>query len=238
VVNGVDVPTEHKITIAPDMPPSVSPIEPADRRQIGRDLAAVGQPAVAAAAPEPGAAVAASSEIPSLPAAPPGLEETAIAGLPVNGMTTLTLPPPTASVTGTLTSAVYFAPTWNHSGNFGFQVDLRSGGISDGNARIFLEYSGYPSENYAYNLSGGTGQANAGGFQMHLSGTYTLGPGGSYAPPYVPNGTYPAAADILGPEDLLALPNGGSVSGTYNVIVDGGSGPQPDAGSISGSLAR
>jgi hypothetical protein len=145
VVNGVDVPSEHKITIAPGLPPSVAPIEPADRRQIGQDLAAAGQPAVAAAAPEPGMArTDESSAMLNLPQAP-----AEIAGLSVNDMATPALPPlmPTSGhVTGSLTSTLLInAPSW--SGDFAFDVNLGSGSI----------------RNASMNLSGRLGQDPDGG---------------------------------------------------------------------------
>ncbi|MDR1396449.1 MAG: FecR family protein [Desulfarculales bacterium] len=175
VVNGVNVPTGNKIVIAPGFPPAVQPIAPQDRREIGRDLAAAGQMPVAAAAPEPGMAVAeASSATLAVPAALAGAGGPALTALALNDMTTLngmtaspTMPAPampapaTGTVTGALTTSLLTA-AYAWSGSFAFDVDLNSGSVA----------------NASMNLAGTLGQDLDGGGYTPLGTTIDLYNGG------------------------------------------------------------
>jgi hypothetical protein len=86
------------------------------------------------------------------------------------------------------------------SGNFGFDVDLGSGRISEGT--VDLSYSGYyspyPDINATLSLGGGTGQADAkGDFNIGgFSGALTIG--SAYLDPvYAPGGNLSVWGDSL-----------------------------------------
>jgi hypothetical protein len=233
LVNGMDVPGGYQIAIAPGLPPDLRPIEPADRRRIGRDLAAVGRTPTAAAAPEPG--MAAPSPMTNLQAG----TRTTLAGLAVNDLRApdlpltpalpLPLPPPTASVSGMLNLSSYVLG-YHTAGEFGFQVDLSSGAISGGYLdAIIVNFDPFnpPMDLYGYyTLSGGTGLANASGFTVGgLSGNFT-------ATPLAGMGADETVAGTMGGTDnLLTAPDGGNVTGWFNLVPLTNS---PDSGVLSG----
>jgi hypothetical protein len=219
------VPQLNKITITPGQPPRIAPIAPQDRREIGRGLAFLGGNGSAAAAPEPGNdagtmatnnLTASTNTLPSTPA----LNDMAVAD-----MTTPALPslaPTQAVVSGTLGMT-----NSNFDGiNFGFQIALSGGAITNGTVNGTVFSSSIPM--MALNLSNGSGTYSpSGSFTvMNYSGTYSVlsTATGPYTPTLgSPGGTYSPATgtDLSG-----VLPDtnvGTSVSGSF-ILYEGISG--------------
>jgi hypothetical protein len=233
-VNGADVPGNHKAVVSRGGQPGISPIQPQDRRELARDLAFRGGAGSAAAALEPGASVAASAgENLEMPRAPAGLEETALAALPLNDMTTLAILPTTAYVNGSLTpggtGAIFMGGTpADFSGSFSFEVDLAGGAISNGrmsgSSALFAVGNGI-----LYDLHSGTGTMSNGNFTVNgFQGIMEYPLGSSYAAP--------AGSHMAGSGNVDAV--GGAVSGNYFIDGAGVTGWTPDEGTFSGTRTK
>jgi hypothetical protein len=179
----------NKITITPGQPPRIAPIAPQDRREIGRGLAFLGGNGSAAAAPEPGNdagtmatnnLTASTNTLPSTSA----LNDLAVADMATPAIPSLA--PTMAMVSGTL--GVVGGGSHFDGFNFGFQIALSGGAISNGTV------SG-SNANIVLNLSNGSGTYSAGGVSTltNYSGTYSVlssawpyfnlgAPGGPYSP--------------------------------------------------------
>jgi hypothetical protein len=237
-VNNINVPGGQKIT-SPSDPVRLEPIQPQDRRNLGRDLAFRGGTGVAAAAPEPTHAGDRPEE--QLRGT---TQLTANAGLvpPDSLLSDVSLPTQslgdslgatslTASVSGSLSSTM---GSNSFSGYFGFSVDLSSGGIYgatiDGSGNgVSGSYSGAFTVHYR----GGTGMVVPPPMGPHYEiHNFSAGPGttAAFATPAVL-----ANSGLKGPGDLTAVPNGGSVSADY-IFYDGSS--TLDLGSGSGTLTK
>jgi hypothetical protein len=99
------------------------------------------------------------------------------------------------------------------SGNFGFDVNLGSGAITNGT----FNHNGDSAmlNGWVSNLSGGTGLANATGFSMGVQGAATY---------YGATG-HSASATVSGSgTNLLTAPSGSSFTVNYGISYDGGSG--------------
>ncbi|GHV45356.1 hypothetical protein FACS1894204_04270 [Synergistales bacterium] len=137
----------------------------------------------------------------------------------------------TASVSGNLStgSASFF-------GSFGFKVDLQSGNITDGVMKG-RDASVAIGTTQVFNFTGGTGTANASGFNItNFSGSGAVispGTGGST----VTTPLDASASNISGASDLIAMPDGGTVPVNFEVYGRGGSSPEI-SGSGVGNLKR
>ncbi|MDR1777957.1 MAG: FecR domain-containing protein [Desulfovibrio sp.] len=169
-VNNILVPGGNKITV-PDTPARPIPIDPRDRRDLGRDLAFHAGGAVAAAAPEPGLTPARREETP-LAAGTALPEETRLAGLALQDMASLSVAPPaiTQTTVTPMPNAVYdyfgapYSTTFGTVDGLGFTVNLGSGSITSGHIKGSVT-SG-PLTTGIYVLDGGTGSASGGSFSV------------------------------------------------------------------------
>ena len=218
-VNDIKVPSGNKITLAPDVVrPVPVPIQPQDRRELGKDLAFRGGAGSVAAAPEAGSGggqptaagqtlfAAGQSILPQ----DGSLRDTPLSTLNLGGGLADTLRPagpsgPMGTVSGTLTEY------GQGSGTFSFSVNLASGNISNGTL------SG-SNPLYSYNAAGMGGTTlPGGGFTLGAvdgslgTASYQYTTGG---PAQSAIATMTSATTTF---DLLGVPNGGSVPVVYSV---------------------
>ena len=218
-VNDINVPGGHKIVL-PDG--TISPITPDDRRFIGQELAFLGGSGSAAASPE---ASGVDDGLPKTSLYVAGLKISWDGGdlddkLPLLSQplgNNISITPLMGQVTG-----IHWG---DGSGTYGFDVDLTSGVISNGYV-IHDQYALWLLGDYSSSLSGGTGLANAAGFNMNVSGMGTFTPtSGAPIPLSVDAWLY----DMGSPStNLTSLPTGSAVSagirleydlgGTYNNV--------------------
>jgi hypothetical protein len=158
------------------------------------------------------------------------LTPTALAGLPMSDMTTLSLPvyPGTAYVSGTLTPDPGSWMSYDtYSGNFSFEVNLSSGAISNAAMSASATKPGNnPGTTQAYNYSGGSGSMSGGsftitGFAGSLSGSFYNYSAGTSAG----TGTH-----MTGSGNVDAV--GGSVNGSFSATTP--TNTQLDDGTFSG----
>jgi len=234
-VNNIRVPSGHKITLPGDAA-RAEPIQPQDRRDLGRDLALLGGTGVAAAAPEAGTDGARRSPTEQLTSASPGnflppdtlLKTTAfgtqslgdaLASAPVIA------PPPIGSLNGTVSGSLTSSLHSGINGSFGFNVNLSTGAISNGTVN-------FNAPDWLVNMSGGTGSANHSGFTMTTSN-----PGMTQLIAGMPiSGAY---ANVAGSTNLLSVPSGSSVTGTYTLHNPNSTATNPvDSGSALGTITK
>jgi hypothetical protein len=192
LANGEEVPSGHKAIISrPGGAPVFEPLQPQDRRELGRELAFAGSPAIAAAAPEPGMAVAGPKpeDLDALLASADSGGGNSLASLPLNDMTALPPlnpslnppgPPPLAMgrIEGQI-SDPFGIPHGSFSPGsvFSFDVNLQNGNIS--NAASSGHYFTSP-QNVTWSYIGGGGSfvtpttfvVNAGTFSGTLTYEY------------------------------------------------------------------
>jgi hypothetical protein len=210
-VNNINVPGGQKITIPGDAV-RPEPISPQDRRNLGRELAFRGGSGVAAAAPEPSGddsipagrshlSVADSLIPPDTP-----LTDIALGTQALGDSLAAAVTPTTGHVEGTVSSAAF---SNSFSGAFSFHVNLSSGAIANGSfAGNGVLSGGTYAGNFAVNLAGGTGTANATMFLMDSFGAGTVTLGG------VPQPTY---TFVKGGVDLRTLASGSSMTVHYGI---------------------
>jgi hypothetical protein len=243
-VNNINVPGGQKITIPSD-PVRPEPIQPQDRRNLGRDLAFRGGAGVAAAAPEPIQAgdrpeeqlrgtthlTAKADLIPpdsplsdvSLPTQ--SLGDSLLAGS--GGGMAMVKGTLTSSGTGTLDASYSLNYSW-----FSFQIDLDSGAVSGaemgGGTTAFATRG---STGGHFDVGGGSGTFVSGGTTAITGFTGTL-----YSSSY----TFAVASTdstgmTLSPTSDPSSYTPGSVTGSYNINSSGWS--NVDSGSLSGQRA-
>jgi hypothetical protein len=235
-VNGINVPGGQKITI-PNDPIRPEPIQPQDRRNLGRELAFRGGSGVAAAAPEPvpGSGLPQEQLRPAQLAAVEGLipPDTTLAdvSLPTQSLGDSLLAGGggggggggTALVSGSLATTPGGPSTFGGSVSvdstaalFSFDVNLANGDIT--NAQMHglanewaLTWISYDATGGTGTLSGGTsGTATINGF----GGTAISDVNGAYGPPYTFT-INPSTQMNISTADVSYV--GGSVQGSYTV---------------------
>ncbi|MCL1889479.1 MAG: hypothetical protein FWF99_03115 [Desulfovibrionaceae bacterium] len=166
-VNNIDVPSGLKMVIGPGVTPSPVPIEPQDRRELGRDLAFLGGVGSAAAAPEP------STETQTAPTQALLAASTGIVP-PDTGLTDIALAAQTLGDSLLAAAAVAADPmgsirgTGDNSGanvDWGFQVNLRNGDITEGFLHYLDKYAPLQSD-----FTGGMGTATPSGWSFTAQG--------------------------------------------------------------------
>ncbi|MDR1275473.1 MAG: FecR family protein [Candidatus Accumulibacter sp.] len=234
-VNDIRVPGGQKITL-PDDPLRTEPIQPEDRRELGRDLAFLGGRGVAAAAPEPEMVV-------RIPTDPPLAYVNADSGTasPDTPLKTLPLSPllpggslgpspaPLGStyVSGLLASGGSNTPVY--SADFAFNVNLGTGAVTSAEMHglVVTPLSVYEQ----FDVVGGSGTMTAGttvisGFTGHA---ISYAPGSvAYVPPIV--STDATTLTFTSPTPGVL---GSSVSGGYDINSSGWGGI--DTGTLSGT---
>jgi hypothetical protein len=241
-VNDVRIPGGEKITLPGD-PLRHEPIQPEDRRGLGRDLAFLGGRGVAAAAPEPGMTERLPAETPLAyvsadgGAAPP---DTPLKNLTLGtDLAGSSLGPLTGFVSGSLAS-LDTLHSGDFIGNFSFEINLSSGAITNatlsGSASIAFDTQTSTTGALIVNFVGGTGSVDVvyGTYDIHNfteSGVNLFN--GSPLDP-----TTAAQSYMKGLADPRTIPNGGTVPANYGI--DYGSGPyyEYDFGGGSGTMSR
>jgi hypothetical protein len=230
-INAVNVPGGHTAIVSrPGDRPVIVPIQPDDRRMIGRELAFAGGAAAAASAPEPGRGeippddVPQSQEGPALAQAEPAVEPPLVS-LPLQDMTARDIASPAKPLAAEISGMA------GGGGSFGFNLNLQNGDLSNGRLNIPMPPIGY---GFSADLSGGGGSATASGWNISgMSGTYVEGyPGWS---------TFSGSAtgSMFGGQDLLSLPSGGTVTGNFTVTAtSGGFSGNTVPGALSGTLRK
>jgi hypothetical protein len=249
-VNNIHVPGGQKITLPAD-PLRPEPILPQDRRNLGRDLAFRGGTGVAAAAPEPMRDSGQPEEQPrggttqlvaEADLIPPGtslndislgtqsLGDSLLAGGGTAGGGTAG--GGTAMVKGSLTSTGGFSLL--AYGDFGFQIDLGSGAISNaGMSGGTVAGAAAATSGNHFDVGGGSGTFVSGGTTLINGFTGTLYSGGTSGFPFSV-----AATDntwmTLGPTSDPSSSAPGSVTGGYNMDATSSSWSNADSGTLSG----
>jgi len=223
-VNNIRVPSGNKITI-PANPLRPELIRPEDRRQLGRDMALLGGAGVAAAAPEAGEGGGRRTVTEQLVAAGGSIvpQDTALKddAQIVQAMSQLAYVQQSAPM-GQVSGSLYSTSSPPFVGTFSFNVNLLSGAIANGTMRLDAALGDY------FALGGGTGLANASGFQMDATGTYyDVGLSNSYS----------ASGWVRGGANLLTAPSGSSFSVQYSATALT-SPPTSNSGAGTGTFHR
>ncbi|MDR2695539.1 MAG: FecR domain-containing protein [Deltaproteobacteria bacterium] len=254
-VNGIHVPGGSRITLPGER---TEPIQPEDRRQLGRDLALLGGNGTAAAAPEPD--IRGARRLPMENAAarpetflPPDtlLKDLALGtstlGDSPSLLATSPVPigPPMGHVTGSIPLGASYAwsPSSANYGAFSFNVNLVSGAISNGLFALSSTIGGtpvtlntgsgsmtaLPGAGVSVSLHGGSGLASPGSFLMDTFAGGTVVVG---ATPFT--GFH---AGVSGSGNLMTMPAGPLPPGVGYFVTDA-SWNDIDAGTATGSITK
>ena len=256
-VNGINVPSLSKITIAPDAPSRIEPIAPQDRREIGRDLAFLGGAGSAAAAPQPDH-IDATYDLSAYALLPegPALDDLPLARAPQTAAPTSPVTPPVSPVTpptppvtppappvtppvlpvmavvsGTLSSSSMSDFVGN---SFSFTVDLPSGKITDGKLSgyltLYLAGGIYIPLTFVVNLIEGRGSADSTGFSVTNFN--------NASDPPILSMVDSNSSVLRGGTDLSTISNGGNVDAVWSIPITNPGGSLLVTGIAAGTLTK